>query len=109
MSCSLYKEGILMVVIRLARVGKKHDPAYRITVADSRKYVTGKFIEVLGTYIPTPMGKQQKVTLNVEKAKEWLTKGAQPSDTVRHVLKLAGVATKPSKKQAKATAKKAKA
>ena len=98
-----------MVVIRLARVGKKHDPAYRITVADSRKYATGKFIEVLGTYIPTPMGKQQKVTLNVEKAKEWLTKGAQPSDTVRHVLKLAGVTTKPSKKQAKATAKKAKA
>ena len=91
-----------MVVIRLARVGKKHDPKYRITVADSRKYVTGKFIEVLGTYVPTPMGKEQKVTLNVEKAKEWLTKGAQPSDTVRHVLKLAGVVTKPSKKQAKA-------
>jgi small subunit ribosomal protein S16 len=92
-----------MVVIRLARVGKKHDPAYRITVADSRKYVTGKFIEVLGTYIPTPMGKQQKVTLNVEKAKAWLTKGAQPSDTVRHVLKLAGVETKASKKQVKAS------
>ena len=70
-----------------------------------RKYVTGKFLEVIGTYIPTPMGKQQKVTLNVEKAKEWLTKGAQPSDTVRHVLKLAGVETKPSKKQVKASKK----
>lgn len=92
-----------MVVIRLARVGKKHDPKYRITVADSRKFVTGKFIEVLGTYVPTPMGKEQKVTLNVEKAKEWITKGAQPSDTVRHVLKLAGVETKASKKQAKAS------
>jgi small subunit ribosomal protein S16 len=91
-----------MVVIRLARVGKKHDPKYRITVADSRKYVTGKFIEILGTYVPTPMGKEQKVTLNVEKAKEWLVKGAQPSDTVRHVLKLAGVETKASKKKAKA-------
>ena len=44
-----------MVVIRLARVGSKHDPKYRITVADSRKYVTGKFIEVLGSYIPTPI------------------------------------------------------
>ena len=98
-----------MVVIRLARVGKKHDPAYRITVADSRRYVTGKFLEVLGVYIPTPMGKQQKITLNVEKAKEWLTKGAQPSDTVRHVFKLAGVETKPSAKQAKATRAKAKA
>ena len=80
-----------MVVIRLARVGTKHDPKYRITVADSRKYVTGKFIEVLGSYIPSPMGKQQKVTLNVEKAKEWLSKGAKPSETVRHVLKLGGV------------------
>ena len=48
------------------------------------------------------MGKQQKITLNVEKAKAWLAQGAQPSDTVRHVLKLAGVVTKPSKKQAKA-------
>ena len=64
-----------MVVIRLARVGKKHDPIYRITVADSRKYVTGKFIEVLGTYVPTPMGKQQKVTLNVEKAQAWIAQG----------------------------------
>lgn len=99
-----------MVVIRLARVGKKHDPAYRITVADSRKYVTGKFIEVIGTYIPTPMGKQQKVVLNAEKAQAWLTKGAQPSDTVRHVLRLAGVETAPSKKQVKASkAKTAKA
>ena len=98
-----------MVVIRLSRVGKKHDPAYRITVADSRRYVTGKFLEVLGTYIPTPMGKQQKVTLNVEKAKEWLSKGAQPSDTVRHVLKLAGVETKPSAKKAKADRKAKKA
>ena len=97
-----------MVVIRLARVGKKHDPKYRITVADSRKYVTGKFIEVLGTYIPTPMGKEQKVTVNAEKAKAWLTQGAQPSDTVRHVLKLAGIETKPSKKQARGPKKKPK-
>ncbi len=84
-----------MVVIRLARVGSKHDPKYRITVADSRKYVTGKFIEVLGTYIPSPRGKDQKVSLNVEKAKTWLSQGAQPSETVRHVLKLGGVELKP--------------
>jgi len=87
-----------MVVIRLARVGTKHDPKYRITVADSRKYVTGRFLEVLGTYIPTPMGKQSKVTLNVEKAKDWLAKGAQPSETVRHVLKLGGIEMKARKK-----------
>lgn len=87
-----------MVVIRLARVGAKHDPKYRITVADSRKYVTGKFIEVLGTYIPSPRGKETKVTLNTEKAKEWIAKGAQPSETVRHVLKLGGVELKARKK-----------
>ncbi len=87
-----------MVVIRLARVGAKHEPRYRITVADSRRYVTGKFIEVLGSYVPSPKGKQQKVVLNVEKAKEWLSKGAQPSETVRHVLKLGGVELKARKK-----------
>lgn len=96
-----------MVVIRLARVGSKHDPKYRITVADSRKYVTGKFIEVLGTYIPTPMGKQTKVTLNVEKAKDWLSKGAQPSETVRKVLKLGGVELKARKKSPSKTKTKA--
>lgn len=94
-----------MVVIRLARVGKKHTPIYRITVADSRRYVTGKFIEVLGTYNPTPMGQQKKVVLNTEKAKEWLSKGAQPTDTVRHVFKLGGVETKSSKKKAKSEKK----
>lgn len=87
-----------MVVIRLARVGAKHEPRYRITVADSRRYVTGKFIEVLGSYVPSPKGKQQKVVLNVEKAKEWLLKGAQPTETVRHVLKLGGVELKARKK-----------
>lgn len=93
-----------MVVIRLARTGTKHDPKYRITVADSRKYVTGRFIEVIGTYIPSPMGKQTKVTLNAEKAKEWLSKGAQPSETVRHVLKLGGLEL-PARKKSPAKTK----
>lgn len=93
-----------MVVIRLARVGAKHDPKYRITVADSRRYVTGKFIEVLGTYIPTPKGKQTKVVLNTTKAQEWLTKGAQPSETARHVLKLGGL-TLPARKKSPAKTK----
>ncbi len=100
-----------MVVIRLARVGSKHDPKYRITVADSRKYVTGKFIEVLGTYIPSPRGKESKVTLNAEKAKTWIANGAQPSETVRHVLKLGGVELtarkkSPAKTKVKAAKKK---
>lgn len=81
-----------MVVIRLARFGKKHDPRYRVTVADSRKYVTGKFIEILGTYIPTPRGKEQKITLDMAKVDAWISKGAQPSDRVAHVIKLAKAA-----------------
>ncbi len=97
-----------MVVIRLARVGAKHEPKYRITVADSRRYVTGKFIEVLGTYIPSPRGKDQKVVLNVPKAQEWLSKGAQPSDTVRHVFKLGGIALPARKSPPKTKVKTAK-
>jgi len=79
----------MAVVIRLARMGSKHDPKYRITVADSRRYVTGKFLEVLGTYIPTPKGADKKVVLDLAKTEEWIKKGAQPSDRVKHVMKLA--------------------
>ncbi len=78
-----------MVVIRLARTGTKHAPRYRITVADSRRYVTGKNIEVLGYYNPTPRGKEQGIVLDMAKAQEWIAKGAQPTDRVKHVLKLA--------------------
>jgi small subunit ribosomal protein S16 len=79
----------MAVVIRLARFGTKHAPKYRITVADSRKYVTGKFLEVIGTYVPTPQGKDQKVVMDLAKAEAWIAKGAQPSDRVKHVMKLA--------------------
>ncbi|NUM59331.1 MAG: 30S ribosomal protein S16 [Bdellovibrionaceae bacterium] len=78
-----------MVVIRLARTGKKHDPKYRITVADQRKYVTGKFIEVIGSYIPTPRGKETHVQMDIERYQEWVKKGAKPTDRVKHVVKLA--------------------
>ena len=79
----------MAVVIRLARFGTKHAPRYRITVADSKKYVTKKYIEVLGTYNPTPRGQEKKVVLDVAKAQEWIQKGAQPTDRVKHVIKLA--------------------
>jgi small subunit ribosomal protein S16 len=78
-----------MVVIRLARMGTKHAPKYRITVADSRRYVTSKYIEVLGYYIPTPKGKDTKVVVNMEKYNAWVSKGAQPTDRVKHVVKMA--------------------
>jgi len=82
----------MAVVIRLARTGAKHSPKYRITVADSRRYVTGKHLEVLGTYIPTPKGADQKVKIDLEKYNEWIKKGAQPSERVKHVVKLAQAA-----------------
>ncbi|UYL08211.1 30S ribosomal protein S16 [Bdellovibrio sp. SKB1291214] len=79
----------MAVVIRLARMGAKHDPKYRITVADSRRYVTGKFLEVLGVYNPTPRGNDKKVELDLAKVEAWIKKGAQPTDRVKHVIKLA--------------------
>ena len=81
-----------MVVIRLARTGKKHDPKYRITVADSRRYATGKFLEVIGTYIPTPRGQDKRVILDMDKYSSWVKKGAQPSLRVKHVVKLLAAA-----------------
>ncbi len=79
----------MAVVIRLARMGAKHEPKYRITVADSRRYVTGKFLEVLGVYNPTPKGNDKKVELDLAKVDAWIKKGAQPTDRVKHAIKLA--------------------
>ncbi len=78
-----------MVVIRLSRTGRKHSPMYRVTVADSRRSATKKGIEVLGHYIPTPKGKQMKVTVDLAKYDEWVKKGAQPSPRVLSVIKAA--------------------
>ena len=78
-----------MVVIRLARFGSTHRPKYRITVADSRKWVKGKFIEVIGHYNPSPAGQDTKLKLDLDKAKDWIVKGAQPSDRVKSLIKMA--------------------
>ncbi len=78
-----------MVVIRLARFGSKKRPKYRITVADSRQYVTGKFLEILGSYNPSPRGQEPKLVMNMEKAQEWIKKGAQPSLRVQTLMKSA--------------------
>ena len=77
------------VVIRLARFGTKHKPKYRITVADSRRYVTAKYLDILGQYIPTTSGQKEAVQMDLTRAQDWIKKGAQPSDRVRHVMKLA--------------------
>lgn len=75
--------------IRLKRMGAKKKPFYRIVVADSRAPRDGRFIEEIGSYNPnvTPA----EVRVDAEKAQKWLNTGAQPSDTVRSLLKKAGV------------------
>lgn len=78
-----------MVVIRLARFGKKHSPRYRITVADSRRWLGGKFIEVIGHYNPTPSGAEKEFSCDMEKVQSWISKGAQPSDRVKSLLRKA--------------------
>lgn len=81
-----------MVVIRLNRIGSVNKPKYRVTVADSRRPTCGKFIEVVGTYNPNPRGKEKEVEVNLEKIQQWISKGAQPTDRVKKIMKLAGAA-----------------
>mgnify|MGYP002713322544 CR=1 FL=1 len=78
-----------MVVIRLARVGQTHRPKYRITVADSRRAATGKYIEVIGSYNPKPEGKDVGLVLDMEKVNAWIGKGAQPTKRVQSLIKKA--------------------
>lgn len=79
----------MAVKIRLARWGSTKAPFYRIVVADSRSPRDGKFIERVGTY--NPRTQPSDIQLDVEKAKEWLGKGAQPTEQVRKLLKISGV------------------
>ena len=72
----------------MKRVGTKNTPAYRIVVADGRSPRDGKFIEEIGTY--QPLKKENNYTINLDRAKYWLSQGAQPSDTVASFIKKAG-------------------
>ena len=78
-----------MVKIRLRRIGAKKAPFYRIVVADARSPRDGRCIEEIGTY--NPLTQPAAVTVDVEKAQAWIKNGAQPTDTVRTLLKNAGV------------------
>ena len=77
------------VKIRLSRQGRKRAPFYHIVIADSRSPRDGKFIERIGTY--NPMTKPATIDIDRNKAYDWLTKGAQPTDTVRAILRFKGV------------------
>ena len=78
-----------MVKIRLRRMGAKKAPYYRIIVADARSPRDGRCIEEIGTY--NPMTEPAVITVDAEKAQTWIKNGAQPTDTVRGLLKKAGV------------------
>jgi small subunit ribosomal protein S16 len=96
-----------MVKMRLVRLGDKRNPIYRVVVADARKAATGEYIECVGHYRPTcdPV----ELTIDVEKAKSWLSKGVQPTETVKNLLVKTGAMEKPAKlSPAKTKAKKSK-
>lgn len=78
-----------MVKIRLRRLGAKKAPFYRIVVADSRYPRDGRFIEELGTY--NPLTDPVEIKIDGERAQQWIKNGAQPTDTVRALLKKSGV------------------
>ena len=78
-----------MIKLRLRRMGSKKRPSYRIVVADSKSPRDGRFIETIGFY--DPLTQPATVRINEDRAKHWLSVGAQPSDTVRDMLRRAGL------------------
>lgn len=78
-----------MVKIRLKRIGAKKAPTYRLVVADSRYPRNGKFIEEIGYY--SPIAEPVQLSIDADKAKDWLSKGAQPTETVKALLKKSGI------------------
>lgn len=78
-----------MVKIRLTRLGAHKKPFYRLIVADSRARRNGPFIEILGTY--DPLKEPSEIKIDLEKAKSWLQKGAQPTDTAKKLMQRAGL------------------
>ncbi|MBE7044999.1 MAG: 30S ribosomal protein S16 [Ruminococcaceae bacterium] len=79
----------MAVKIRLRRMGAKKAPFYRVVVADSRYPRDGRFIEEIGTY--NPLTDPATVNIDADKAKTWIGNGAQPTDTVKALLKKAGI------------------
>ena len=82
----------MAVKIRLKRLGKKRVPIYRVVVADSRVARNGSSIDEIGLYDPNQ--EPSVIKIDEEKAKKWLAKGAQPTDTVARLLKTAGITEK---------------
>jgi small subunit ribosomal protein S16 len=75
--------------IRLTRVGSKKNPIYRVVVADSRSPRDGRFIEIVGRY--NPQTQPSTIDLDAEKIQDWISKGAQPTNSVRRLMKSQGI------------------
>ena len=83
----------MAVKLRLVRMGKRKQPTYRVVAADSRSPRNGRFIEILGTY--EPRAEPSVVKIDNDKAKAWLAKGAQPTETVAKLLRISGAVETP--------------
>ena len=83
-----------MLRIRLRRIGKKKQPSYRLVVADSHAPRDGAFIETIGTY--NPLTQPATIEVNDDKAREWIAKGAVPSDRVAKILSARGIGEPPA-------------
>jgi small subunit ribosomal protein S16 len=81
------KDQLVAVKLRLMRMGKKKQPTYRVVAADSRSPRNGRFIEIIGTY--DPRQEPSVVKIDTEKAADWIKKGAQPTETVARLIKVA--------------------
>jgi len=77
-----------MVVIRLSRGGAKKRPFYHVVVADKQRSRNGRFIEQVGYFNPIATGKDIRLTLDLTRIQDWVGKGAQPSDRVKHLIKV---------------------
>jgi small subunit ribosomal protein S16 len=78
-----------MLSIRLRRTGSTKKPYYRVVVADSRSWRDGRFVEILGHYNPRAVKDEERFKIDADKARHWIERGAQPSETVRSLLKKA--------------------
>ena len=91
-----------MVVLRLKRLGRRHRPVYRVNAMDKRAPRNGRVIEELGWFDPVQIDETKQPSLKTDRIDYWLSVGAQPSDTVRSLLKRAGIDPTPGKKLAEA-------
>ena len=88
----------MAVKMRLTRMGKKKQPFYRVVVCDSRAPRQGRYIDLIGTY--NPLQEPSEIRLDLDKVRSWLSKGVQPTVTVKRLLKITGFYSEPKQESA---------